>query len=278
MSESVQRRYAAIVEYNGASFHGWQKQKHHDEPTIQAALEAAISMVANHSVEIACAGRTDAGVHATRQVIHFDTHAQRSEYGWIMGINTNTPAAVSVQWLSEVSPDFHARYRAQARCYRYLISNARYRQALQHDQLTWWRYALDVQQMQKAAVLLLGEHDFSSFRAKDCQAKSPIKTMHRIEVRRWGDLIMVELESSAFLYHMVRNILGVLLPIGEGNKPVSWMQEVLEGRSRSHAGVTAPGDGLHFVGVRFPDKYNIPSQPYGPLLLEPVLNARSSPI
>lgn len=272
MTENLRRRYAAIVEYNGASFHGWQKQKHHDEPTVQAALEAAISKVANHPVEIVCAGRTDAGVHATRQVIHFDTNAIRSDYGWIMGINTNTPAAVSVQWLQQVDTDFHARFKAQARCYRYLINNSKYRQALQHEQLTWWKYDLDVDRMQMAANQLLGEHDFSAFRAKDCQAKSPVKTMHRISVKRWGALIMVELESSAFLYHMVRNIMGVLIPIGEGNKPVEWMTEVLESRSRLAAGVTAPGDGLHFVGVRFPEQFGIPSAPYGPLLLEPVLS------
>jgi tRNA pseudouridine38-40 synthase len=265
------QRYAAIVEYNGACFHGWQKQKHHNEPTVQAALEAAISQVANHPVEIGCAGRTDAGVHATRQVIHFDSHARRSNYGWIMGINTNTPPAVSVQWLEPVSSEFHARYKARARCYRYLINNAPFRQALQYDQMTWWRYPLNADLMNEAAQSLLGTHDFSAFRAKDCQAKTPVKTMHRIEVKRWGNLLMLELESSAFLYHMVRNIVGVLLPIGEGLKPVSWMADVLESRSRLAAGVTAPGDGLHFVGVRYPDEFNIPCQPWGPLILEPVL-------
>jgi tRNA pseudouridine38-40 synthase len=264
-------RYAAIVEYNGACFHGWQKQKHHNEPTIQAALEAAISKVANHPVEIACAGRTDAGVHATRQVIHFDTTSKRSDYGWLMGINTNTPANVSLQWIGQVAPEFHARYKAQARCYRYLINNAPYRQALQYDQLTWWRYPLDAGRMHQAAQSLLGQHDFSSFRAKDCQAKTPVKTMHRIQVRQWGSLILLELEASAFLYHMVRNIVGVLLPIGEGHQPIEWMAEVLEAKSRLAAGVTAPGDGLHFVGVRYPQQFDIPSQPFGPLLLEPVL-------
>lgn len=266
------RRYAAIVEYNGACFHGWQKQKHHDEPTVQAALEAAISKVANHPVEIACAGRTDAGVHATRQVIHFDTHAVRPDHGWIMGVNTNTPPQVSIQWISEVDSEFHARYKAQARCYRYLINNASYRQALMHDQLTWWRYPLDDEKMNQAAKILLGEQDFSSFRAKDCQAKTPVKTMHRIQVQRWGNLLMLELEASAFLYHMVRNIVGVLLPIGEGHKPAEWMQEVLDAKSRLAAGVTAPGDGLHFVGVRYPEHFNIPSAPCGPLMLEPVLS------
>lgn len=270
------QRYAAVVEYNGSYFHGWQKQKHHDEPTIQAALEAAISKVANHPVEIACAGRTDTGVHATRQVIHFDSPSKRTDYGWLMGVNTNLPDGVALQWIGAVSGDFHARYKARARRYRYLINNAPAKQALQHDQLTWWRYPLDAGLMHQAAQQLLGEHDFSAFRAKDCQAKSPVKTMHHIQVRRWGRIIMLELECSAFLYHMVRNIVGVLLPVGEGSKPVEWVAEVLASRDRKQAGITAPGEGLYFVGVDYPEAFDIPCQPYGPALLEPVLAAQQS--
>lgn len=267
------RRYAAVVEYNGAHFHGWQKQKHHHEPTVQAALEAAISFVANESINIVCAGRTDAGVHATRQVIHFDSSAVRKPYNWLMGINTKLPFGIAVQWISEVPIDFHARFKAKARRYRYLINNQPYKPALLHDQLTWWKYPLNEGLMEQAAQALLGEHDFSAFRAKDCQANSPIKTMHHISVRRWGNIVMVELEASAFLYHMVRNILGVLLPIGEGHRPPSWMAEVLETRDRNLAGVTAPGGGLYFVGVQYPNEFSIPSQPYGPALLEPILTA-----
>ena len=267
------RRYAAVVEYNGAHFHGWQRQKHHDEPTVQAALEAAISQVANHPAEVGCAGRTDAGVHATRQVIHFDTHSDRGDYGWMMGINTNLPDGVSVQWVGEVDSEFHARYKAQARRYRYLIYNHPARQALMHDQLTWWRYPLDAGLMHEAAQHLIGTHDFTSFRAKDCQAKSPVKEMHHIRVERFGNIIMVELECSAFLYHMVRNIVGVLLPVGEGHKPTDWMADVLAARDRKAAGITAPGGGLYFVGVRYPHPFNIPCSPWGPALLEPVLTA-----
>lgn len=266
------RRYAAVVEYNGTHFHGWQKQKHHNDPTVQAALEAALSKVANHPVVIYCAGRTDTGVHATRQVIHFDSPAQRSNYSWMMGVNTNLPDGVSLQWVDEVDGEFHARYKARARRYRYLINNAPARSALQYDQLTWWRYPLDAEKMHEAAQLLLGEHDFSAFRAKDCQAKSPVKTMHRIEVRRWGNLIMLELEASAFLYHMVRNIVGVLLPIGEGHQPVSWMSDVLATQDRTQAGITAPGQGLYFVGVDYPPQFDIPCQPFGPALLQPLLD------
>lgn len=269
---SDMRRYAAVVEYNGSYFHGWQKQKHHNEPTIQAALEAAISHVANHSVDISCAGRTDAGVHATRQVIHFDSHAERSNYSWLMGVNTNLPAGVALQWVDEVDAQFHARYKARARRYRYLINNSPAKSALQHDQLTWWRYPLDADKMHQAAQYLLGEHDFSAFRAKDCQAKSPIKTMHRIAVKRWQNLILLELEASAFLYHMVRNIVGVLLPIGEGQQPVEWMDSVLKTKDRKQAGVTAPGQGLYFVGVDYPEPFqHIPCGPYGPALLQPLL-------
>lgn len=269
------KRYAAVIEYNGSAFHGWQRQKHHHEPTVQEALEQAISFVANHTVEVSCAGRTDAGVHATRQVIHFDSPAVRSDYGWLMGINTRLPEGVSVQWISQVADDFHARYKAQSRRYRYLIVNQKARPALMHDQLTWWRYPLDINLMQEAANMMLGEHDFSAFRAKDCQAKSPVKTMHRIDIQRWNDIILIELEASAFLYHMVRNIVGVLLPIGEGHQPVSWMQDVLASQDRNQAGVTAPGNGLHFVGVRYPDEYAIPSQPFGPALLEPLLSSKA---
>ncbi|ASP39914.1 tRNA pseudouridine(38-40) synthase TruA [Bacterioplanes sanyensis] len=266
------KRYAAVVEYNGSYFHGWQRQKHHNEPTVQAALEAAISFVANHPVSVFCAGRTDAGVHACRQVIHFDTTSQRSDYGWLMGINTNLPMGVAVQWLGEVEPEFHARFNACGRHYRYIINNAAVKPALLHDQMTWWRYPLDATLMHDAAQALLGEHDFSAFRARDCQANSPVKTMHRVSVRRFGTLLVVELHASAFLYHMVRNILGVLLPIGQSRQPVSWMAEVLASCDRRQAGITAPGEGLYFVGVDYPGEHGIPCQPAGPTLMTPFLD------
>lgn len=268
-----EKRYAAVVEYNGAYFHGWQQQKHHAEPSVQAALEAALSKVANHPVNVFAAGRTDTGVHAVRQVFHFDSTSQRSDYSWLMGVNTNLPVGVAIQWVGEVDAEFHARFKAQARCYRYLINNSPAKQALQHDQLTWWRYPLNAERMHEAAQSLLGEHDFTSFRAKDCQAKTPIKTIHRILVKRWGNIIMVEVEGSGFLYHMVRNIVGTLLPIGEEHKSVAWMADVLAATDRTQAGITAPATGLYLAGIYYPPEYSfIPSQPYGPALLEPVLS------
>ncbi|GGY42433.1 tRNA pseudouridine synthase A [Bacterioplanes sanyensis] len=266
------QRYAAVVEYNGSYFHGWQRQKHHNEPTVQAALEAAISFVANHPVEVVCAGRTDAGVHACQQVIHFDTSAKRSDYGWLMGINTNLPAGVAVQWLGPVDAEFHARFRASGRHYRYIINNAPVKPALMHDQLTWWRYPLDAELMHEAVQALIGEHDFSAFRARDCQAHSPVKTMYRAQVRRFGQLIVLELHGSAFLYHMVRNIVGVLLPIGQSRAPVNWMAEVLASCDRRKGGVTAPAEGLYFVGVDYPQEFSIPCQPAGPAILAPLIS------
>lgn len=270
-------RYAAVVEYNGSYFHGWQKQAHHlASLSVQAALEAAITQVANHPVIVHAAGRTDTGVHATRQVIHFDTQAQRSDYGWLMGINVNLPVGVAVQWIGQVDDSFHARFKAQGRSYRYVINNAPAKQALLHDQMTWWRYPLDEQKMHEAAQCLVGEHDFTSFRAKDCQAKTPIKTLHRVALRRFGSILVLEVDGSGFLYHMVRNIVGSLLPIGEGHRPVSWLAEVLEKQDRTQAGITAPAQGLYFVGAQYPQEYAIPSAPFGPALLEPVLNLSDS--
>lgn len=262
-------RYAAVVEYNGAYFHGWQHQAHQPELlSVQAALEAALSIIANHPIRVHTAGRTDAGVHATCQVIHFDSPVQRSEYSWMMGANVNLPKGVALQWVGQVDQDFHARFKAQARRYRYIINNSPAKQALLHDQMTWWRYPLKEQLMHQAAQFLLGEHDFTSFRAKDCQAKSPIKTIHSISVQRLGRLVVLDIEGSGFLYHMVRNIVGTLLPIGEGHKPVSWLQEVLDCKDRSRAGITAPAAGLYFVGVAYPEPYtHIPSQPKAAVLV-----------
>lgn len=261
-------RFAAVVEYNGAYFHGFQKQTHHLEITIQAALEAAIAQVANHPVSIQCAGRTDKGVHATRQIIHFDSNSVRKPYGWMMGINTHLPVGVSVVWLEQVNDDFHARHKAIARQYRYFIYNYPCKPALMHDQLTWWKPNLDYKKMHEAAQSLLGEHDFSAFRASDCQANTPVKTLHHIQVVSSGNIIMLEVKANAFLYHMVRNIAGVLLLIGEKRKPVDWCAQVLQSKNRQHLGVTAPAAGLYLVGVDYEQGVDIPSQAFGPAIFE----------
>ena len=258
------QRWVAGVEYNGALFKGWQTQIHHPGRSVQASLEKAISKVANHEVGIVCAGRTDSGVHASAQVIHFDSNSPRTEHGWKMGINTNLPDGVCVDWVRPVDSDFHARFSAVSRRYRYFIMNKPVKPGLMHDQVTWWRRPLDANKMHDAAQYLLGKHDFTSFRASDCQANHPNRTMIDISVKRVKNWVVLEVCANAFLYHMVRNIAGVLLPIGQGSKPVAWCQEVLEGQDRKLAGVTAPGGGLYFVDVDYPGYPNLPIENTGP--------------
>jgi tRNA pseudouridine38-40 synthase len=263
------RRVAAIVEYHGANFHGWQRQKHHPEPTIQAALEEALGRVASEPIAVTCAGRTDAGVHASTQVIHFDTHAKRRPHNWMMGVNTYLPDGIALRWVSDIDESFHARFSATSRRYRYLIFNKEIKQGLMHDQLTWCRFPLNENKMHEAAQALRGEHDFTSYRAKDCQAKSPVRTIEHISVRRYGDIVMIEVQANAFLYHMIRNIAGVLMPIGMERKSVDWCGSLLAQRNRALGGVTAPSAGLYFVGVEYPEKFHVPSQAWGPVFVEP---------
>ncbi len=262
--ELIVQRYVAGVEYNGALFRGWQKQKNNPGPSVQESLEKAISKVANHPVGVVCAGRTDTGVHGCAQVVHFDTTAIRSDRGWKFGINTNLPNGLCVDWVQPVDSDFHARFSAVARRYRYFIMNKEVKPGLMHDQVTWWRRPLDAQKMHEAAQALAGKHDFTSFRASDCQANNATRTMKDISVRRFNDWVVIEVCANAFLYHMVRNIAGVLLPIGQGSKPVEWCADVLAAQDRTKAGVTAPGGGLYFVDVEYPDYPNLPIDANGP--------------
>lgn len=250
-------RLALGVEYDGTLFMGWQRQAHPGR-TVQACVEEAIARVADHPVEVTCAGRTDAGVHATGQVVHFDTAAIRSLRGWLLGLNSNLPADVAVRWVQPVSEDFHARFRALARQYRYTILNRLTRPAVGRLQCTWFYHALDAERMRQAAQLLIGEHDFSAFRAAECQAHSPVRRLHRLDVRRDAECIVIEAVANGFLHHMVRNIAGVLLAIGQGARPVEWAREVLAGRERARAGVTAPPEGLCFVAVCYPPVFGIP--------------------
>lgn len=258
------QRWVAGVEYNGALFKGWQSQIHHPGKSVQDALERAASKVANHPVKLMCAGRTDSGVHASAQVVHFDSDANRDAHAWKMGINTNLPDGVCLNWVQPVDSDFHARFSAVSRRYRYFIMNKAIKPGLMHDQVTWWRRPLDAQKMHEAAQSLLGLNDFTSFRASDCQANHANRTMLDISVRRQGEWVVIEVCANAFLYHMVRNIAGVLMPIGQGSKPVSWCREVLAAKDRKQAGVTAPGGGLYFVDVDYPDYPSLPIDPNGP--------------
>jgi len=267
MSENI-TRWVAGVEYNGALFKGWQKQKHHPGHSIQEGLERAISHVANESVGVVCAGRTDAGVHASAQVVHFDTSAIRDERAWKLGINTNLPDGLCLNWIQKAPDEFHARFSAVARRYRYFIMNKPVKPGLMHDQVTWWRRPLDAERMNEAAQALIGEHDFTSFRARDCQANHPRRTMKEISVTRVNDWVVIEVCANAFLYHMVRNITGVLLPIGEGKKSIDWCAEVLVAKDRRAAGVTAPGEGLYFVDVEYPEYPELPVTRGGPSFYE----------
>lgn len=242
-------RYALQIQYDGTHYAGYQSQP--DQSTIQGCLDNAISKVADHKVVSTCAGRTDAGVHAVGQVVHFDTTAERDDHAWLMGINSNLPPDISVTWVKRVADDFHARFDAVARSYRYTVYNAPNRQAMSHRYATWHRKPLDAEAMHRAAQCLLGEHDFSAFRAVGCQAKSPVRTVQAISVERAGDLITLDIQANAFLYHMVRNIMGSLLEIGEGEQTVEWMEVALKSKNRSAAGVKAPPNGLCLLEITY---------------------------
>jgi tRNA pseudouridine38-40 synthase len=250
-------RYAFGIEYDGSAFMGWQSQPHEGR-TVQAAVEEALSTVADHAVEVTCAGRTDAGVHALGQVIHFDTEAKRDLRGWLLGTNSNLPPDVSATWVQEMRPDFHARFKATARQYRYVIVNRETRPALMRAELTWTHRPLDVPRMAAAASHLRGKHDFSAFRSMDCQAKQPVRTLKRLDVRREGQRIIIDAMADGFLHHMVRNIAGVLMEVGQGKREPDWALQVLEGRDRSLGGVTAPANGLTLVAVEYPAEFAVP--------------------
>ena len=249
-------RVALGIEYDGTGYVGWQRQK--TGVGVQALVEEAISTVANEPVRTTCAGRTDAGVHATAQVVHIDTESERSERGWILGINSNLPDDINVTWAKNVADEFHARFSATSRTYRYLILNQPVRSALSR-QRAWWVYdALDESTMQAAADQLLGRHDFSAFRAAGCQAATPVRDMLSISVRRTGRWISITVVANAFLQHMVRNIAGVLVAIGHGERPKDWAKTVLDSQDRTKGGVAAPPHGLTLIGVDYPDRFGLP--------------------
>lgn len=253
-------RIALGVEYDGSRYGGWQAQSH-DPNTVQARVQQALSRIAAHPVEVICGGRTDAGVHASGQVIHFDTKAERPMHAWVMGGNSHLPPDIALRWAQPVEEGFHARFSARRRAYRYVILNRQQRPALLSRKVSYDYRTLNAERMAAAALPLMGEHDFSSYRAVACQARSPVRTIHRLEVRRQGEFILLDIEANGFLHHMVRNIAGVLLAIGAGERPVEWSREVLESRDRSTGGVTAQPWGLYLVRIDYPDEFGIPQLP-----------------
>ena len=249
-------RIALGIEYDGSGFCGWQSQP--DGRTVQDVLQLALSQIAGESVSIIAAGRTDTGVHALEQVIHFDTQAARPLSAWVRGVNSHLPSNVAVLWAQAVDEEFHARFSAQARSYRYYLFCRPVRSALQHGKVGWYHQPLDVNLMQQAAQYLLGEHDFSAFRAAGCQAKSPFKNMTQLTIRQEGELICFELTANAFLHHMVRNIVGCLVYVGNGKQTPEWMRKVLQGRDRSKAAPTFAPDGLYLCRVTYDKKWGLP--------------------
>lgn len=260
-------RYAACVEYAGDAYKGWQRQKNGDVPTVQQYVEEALSKIANHSVSVVCAGRTDAGVSGTYQVIHFDSQVERPERAWVMGSNTHLPKNIALHWVSKVDDNFHARFSALERRYRYLILSQPVKPAILNKGVTWTHKALDMTLMQQAGNHLVGKHDFTSYRSINCQAKSPVRNVKSLDVYFSGQLIIIDVVANAFLQHMIRNIAGVLIAIGAKEKPVDWAKEVLEARDRREGGITAPPNGLYFVDVKYPDVYDLPRSKLGPFFL-----------
>ncbi|MDA9109724.1 tRNA pseudouridine(38-40) synthase TruA [Woeseiaceae bacterium] len=248
-------RIAMGVEYDGSAYNGWQKQN--IGLGIQTVLEKALSKVANHQINSICAGRTDTGVHARSQVIHFDTITERDNYGWLAGVNSNLPPDINITWVKNVNNDFHARFSASKRKYSYKILNQKTRSSLSRNYF-WWVYdELDVNQMQSGAKYLIGKHDFTSFRATSCQASSPIREIFDIQIQKNDEGLRITLTANAYLQRMVRNIVGALVQIGKQEKDAKWMHDVLKGRDRKLAGIAAPAHGLTLLAVKYPNEFDI---------------------
>lgn len=253
-------RIALGVEYVGTNYSGWQSQQNQPEvPSIQSAVEIAIASIANHPVSTICAGRTDAGVHASAQVVSCDVQVERTPYAWVYGCNSKLPPDIRVLWMRQVPEDFSARKTAQGRHYKYVIYNSKIRPSLLRDYVGWYYSPLDVDMMLQAAQCWLGEHDFSSFRGAGCQSVSPVRRVKMIAIERRGEMVIIDIIADAFLYHMVRNMVGALMEIGSKRKPVSWAQHVLDAKCRTKAGISAPPQGLYLAGVIYPEQLQIPS-------------------
>jgi tRNA pseudouridine38-40 synthase len=248
-------RFALGIEYDGSAFNGWQSQV--DGRTVQDVLERALAAVAATKIRVACAGRTDAGVHALCQIAHFDTEVSRPDTAWVRGVNAHLPETVAVRWVQAVAPEFHARFSAQGRRYRYALLNRPQRPALWANYAGWHHAPLNADAMHEAAQIWLGEHDFSAFRAAECQAKSPVKTIYQADVRRQGEWILFDFHANAFLHHMVRNLVGTLVYVGKGAHAPIWAAEVMESRNRAVAAPTFAASGLYFSGVDYDPSFGL---------------------
>jgi tRNA pseudouridine38-40 synthase len=254
---------ACCIEYDGSDYHGWQAQQR-KVATVQQELERALAAVAGEPLRVHCAGRTDTGVHAVGQIVHFDAPVVRSCKSWVLGTNANLPVDIRVQWAVPVNSEFDARFSARSRRYRYVIANTPVRPALQSRQITWQRRPLDAQAMHSAAQNLLGERDFSAFRAASCQSASAMRNVHFLRVSRSGALIIVDIQANAFLHHMVRNIVGSLMAVGAGTRGVEWISQLLESRDRTAAADTASPHGLYLMEVDYSPDYELPKGSSGP--------------
>ena len=258
-------RIALMVEYDGSQYHGWQAQE--GLRTVQQVLEQALSRVADHDISVVCAGRTDTGVHATNQIVHFDCNIERTIRAWVHGANSYLPKDVCVKWGREMPDEFHARYSALSRRYCYVIYNSPIRPALLRCNVTWQYRPLDQRLMHEAGQFLLGEQDFTSFRSVECQSKTPMRHVQSVNVKRRGDFVIIDITANAFLHHMVRNIAGVLIAFGSARKPVAWVEEVLLAKDRRLGAETAPPYGLYLVGVTYPAEFSIQQAITGPMFL-----------
>lgn len=262
-------RIALGVEYDGGAFHGWQRQGDPKLPTVQYAVEKALAKIADHPIDLVCAGRTDTGVHATGQVIHFDCAVDRGEKAWIRGCNSLLPPSVRITWARAVATDFHARFSAQSRRYLYVIDDGEVESAIMAKRLTHTRLRLDIKAMHEAGQHLLGEQDFSTFRAAGCQSRTPFRNVMHLHVLRHHRYIVIDIQANAFLQHMVRNIAGTLLEIGAGKRDPGWTKQLLDGRDRSAAAMTASPHGLYLVAVEYPAEAGVAQGLLGPGFLQP---------
>jgi tRNA pseudouridine38-40 synthase len=249
-------RIALGIEYDGRPYCGWQSQA--DVETVQDELQLALSKISGTPTSVVAAGRTDTGVHAVEQVVHFDSRAERPLSAWVRGVNSFLPDSIAVRWAHPVPDDFHARFSAHGRSYRYILDNGRVRPALHSGKTGWFHLPLEVEAMQSAAGFLIGEHDFSAFRAAECQARTPVKHVYSLDIQRHGDMLVFDISANAFLHHMVRNIVGCLVYVGKGKYPPEWMAELLADRVRELAAPTFAPDGLYLMRIDYEDKWNLP--------------------